>query len=93
MSVSTVVAKRRDWPVQLSANGTVTALNTVDIRAQVASVVTRVAIREGQFVKAGELLFTLDGRADEAAVAKAQAQLERSQAALADAQRQLRAQP
>ena len=89
VSVTTVVAQRRDWPVQLSANGTVTSLNTVEIRAQVASTVARVAIREGQFVKAGELLFTLDSRADEAAVAKAQAQLERSQAALADAQRQL----
>ena len=89
VSVTTVVAQQRDWPVQLSANGTVTSINTVEIRAQVASTVTRVAIREGQFVKAGELLFTLDSRADEAAVAKAQAQLERSQAALADAQRQL----
>ena len=88
-SVTLAVAERRDWPVQLAASGTVTALNMVEIRPQVASVVTRVAIREGQFVKAGELLFTLDSRADEANLAKAQAQLERDQAALADAQRQL----
>jgi len=52
-------------------------------------VVAKVHIKEGQFVKAGELLFTLDSRADEANLAKAQAQLERDQAALADAQRQL----
>lgn len=89
VSITTVVAQQRDWPVQLSANGTVAALNTVEIRPQVSSVVAKVHIREGQFVKAGEPLFTLDSRGDEASLAKAQAQLERSQAALADAQRQL----
>ncbi len=87
--VTTITAERRDWPVRLSASGTVSALNTVEIRAQVSSVVAKVHIKEGQFVKAGELLFTLDSRADEANLAKAQAQLERDQAALADAQRQL----
>jgi len=89
VSVSTITAARRDWPVLLSASGTVSALNTVEIRAQVSSVVAKVHIQEGQFVKAGELLFTLDSRADEANMAKAQAQLERDQAALSDAQRQL----
>ena len=89
VSVTTITAERRDWPVLLSATGTVSALNLVEIRAQVSSVVAKVHIKEGQFVKAGELLFTLDSRADEANLAKAQAQLERDQAALADAQRQL----
>jgi len=89
VNVTTITAERRDWPVRLAATGTVSALNTVDIRAQVSSVVAGVHIKEGQFVKAGELLFTLDSRADEANLAKAQAQLERDQAALADAQRQL----
>ena len=89
VSVTTVVAERRDWPLQIAANGVVTPLNTVDIRAQVSAVVTSVHIREGQFVKAGELLFSLDSRGDEANLAKAQAQLERDLAALADAERQL----
>ncbi|MEO8124227.1 MAG: efflux RND transporter periplasmic adaptor subunit [Burkholderiales bacterium] len=89
VSVSTIVAERRDWPEKLATSGTVTALNTVDIRPQVASVIAKVHIAEGQFVKAGELLFTLDDRADAANLAKAQAQLERDQAALADAERQL----
>jgi len=61
----------------------------VDIRPQVSSVITQVNIREGQFVKAGQLLFTLDARNDEVNLAKAKAQLARDQAALADAQRQL----
>jgi RND family efflux transporter MFP subunit len=64
-------------------------LNTVDVRSQVSSIITKVNIREGQFVKAGELLFTLDSRNDEVNVAKARAQLAKDEAALADAQRQL----
>jgi RND family efflux transporter MFP subunit len=87
--VTTFTTALRDWPVMLPASGTVSALNTVEIRAQVSSVVVKVHIKEGQFVKAGEVLFTLDSRADEANLAKAQAQLERDQATLADAQRQL----
>ena len=89
VSVSTVRAQRRDFDVTLEATGTVTALNSVDIRPQVASTITRVHIREGQFAKAGELLFTLDARTDEVNVAKAQAQLDKDLASLADAQRQL----
>jgi len=89
VSVSTVRAQRRDYEVTLEATGSVTALNSVDIRPQVASTITQVHIKEGQFVKAGELLFTLDARTDEVNVAKAQAQLEKDLASLADAQRQL----
>jgi len=89
VSVTSVRAQRRDVDVMLEATGTVTALNNVDIRSQVSSVITRVDIREGQFVKAGQLLFTLDARNDEVNLAKARAQLAKDQASLADAQRQL----
>jgi RND family efflux transporter MFP subunit len=89
VSVSTVRAEKRDQAVMLEANGSVTPLNIVDIRPQVASVIAKVHVREGQSVKAGELLFTLDNRADQVNVAKAQAQLEKDNAALADAKRQL----
>ena len=89
ISVTTVRAQRRDVDVMLEATGTVTALNSVEIRPQVSSVITRVNIREGQFVKAGDALFTLDARNDEVNLAKAQAQLAKDLAALADAQRQL----
>jgi RND family efflux transporter MFP subunit len=89
VSVTTVRAAQRDVDVVLEATGTVTALNSVDIRPQVSSVITKVHIREGQFVKAGELLFTLDARTDEVNLAKARAQLAKGMAALADAQRQL----
>jgi RND family efflux transporter MFP subunit len=89
ISVTTVRAQQRDVDVMLEATGTVTALNSVDIRPQVSSVITKVNIREGQFVKAGDTLFTLDARNDQINLAKAQAQLAKDTAALADAQRQL----
>ena len=89
VSVTSVRAERRDVDVMLEATGTVAALNSVDIRSQVNSVITQVNIREGQFVTAGQLLFTLDARTDEANLARARAQLAKDQASLADAQRQL----
>ncbi|HEX2540041.1 MAG TPA: efflux RND transporter periplasmic adaptor subunit, partial [Caldimonas sp.] len=89
VSVTTVAVQKRDVDVMLEATGTVSALSSVEIRPQVASVIQKVHIREGQFVGAGQLLFTLDARADEVNVAKARAQLAKDQAALADAERQL----
>ncbi len=90
VGVTTVAARQQDMPVTLSATGTVTPLSSVDVKPQVSGTVSQVHIREGQFVKAGELLFTLDSRADEAKVAQAQAQVARDEAALADAVRQLK---
>jgi len=89
VSVTTVVVQKKDVDVMLEATGTVTALNSVDIRPQVASTITKVQIKEGQFVNAGQPLFVLDARNDEVNVAKARAQLAKDQAALADAERQL----
>ncbi len=89
VSVSLVRAVKRDVPVLLEATGTVSALTSVDVKPQVASVVTQVHVKEGQFVRKGDLLFTLDSRTDQANLGKAQAQLQKDLAALADAQRQL----
>jgi RND family efflux transporter MFP subunit len=89
VSVTTVVVQRRDVDVMLEATGTVTALNSVDIRPQMASIITKVQIKEGQYVNAGQPLFALDARTDEVNVTKARAQLAKDQAALADAERQL----
>ncbi len=88
-TVVTVVAPRRqDVPVLLQANGSVTPISSVDLHPQVTSTVAAVHIREGQFVKAGELMFTLDARNAQAAVDRARAQVVRDQAALADVERQ-----
>ena len=90
VTVSTLRVQKRDLPVILKANGTVTPLNSVDIKAQVNNVIEKVHVREGQSVLRGQLLFTLDARSDEVnTAAKARAQLAKDTAALADAERQL----
>jgi RND family efflux transporter MFP subunit len=89
VSVSTVKAQKRDMAVQLNTTGTVTPLTSVDVRAQVTSTIRQVHFKEGDFVKAGQLLFTLDARSDEANAAKARAQQAKDAASLSDAQRQL----
>jgi RND family efflux transporter MFP subunit len=89
ISVTTTIAKQRSFDVSLEAIGTVTPLSSVDVKPQINSVVTQVHVKEGQFVKAGELLFTLDARPDVANVAKVRAQMAKDQAVLDDAQRQL----
>lgn len=88
VGVTTVRAEQRDLPVLITATGSVAPLSSVDVRPQVTSVVTRVHVNEGQFVRAGDVLFTLDSRADEANVTKAQAQIAKDEAGLADAKRQ-----
>lgn len=89
IAVTTLLARQRDFDVNLQAIGTVAAVSSVDVKPQTTSVLTRVHVQEGQFVRAGDLLFSLDARADEANVAKARAQMAKDEAALADAQRQL----
>jgi len=89
ITVVTARAESRDIPVKIKANGTVTALQSVDLRAQVTSTVREVHIREGQSVRQGELLFSLDARTEEANLKKSLAQVEKDRADLATAQRNL----
>lgn len=89
VSVTTVRAEKRDFAVQIQATGTVTPISMVDVRSQLTSVISKVHFHEGQFVKVGDLLFTLDARTEEANVTKALAQLAKDNAALADAKRLL----
>jgi RND family efflux transporter MFP subunit len=87
--VTLATVERRDVPVRLRANGTVVALQSVDIRAQITSTVREVHIREGQTVARGDLLVSLDARAEEANLKKAEAQVEKDRADLANGQRTL----
>jgi multidrug efflux system membrane fusion protein len=86
--VTVATPRRQDVPVLLQANGNVTPISSVELHPQITSTIAAVHIREGQFVKAGELMFTLDARNQQAAVDKARAQVARDQAALADVERQ-----
>jgi RND family efflux transporter MFP subunit len=88
--VNVVTPQRQDVPVVIDSNGTVTPLRTVDLHPQTTSTIRQVHIKEGQFVKEGQLMFTLDDREDRANLEKAQAQVARDQATLADLKRQYR---
>jgi RND family efflux transporter MFP subunit len=86
--VSAVVAQG-DVSVWLTASGTVSARQTVEVRPQVSATVKAVHIEEGQFVRKGDRLFTLDARTEAANLSKAEAQLVKGRADLANAERNL----
>jgi len=88
--VNVVAPQRQDVAVVQQANGTVTPIRTVDLHPQTTATIRQVHIKEGQFVKAGELMFSLDDREDRANLDKAQAQVERDRASLADLERQFK---
>lgn len=88
--VNVIAPRRQDVPVILQANGSVTPISSVDLHPQTTSTIRKVHIKEGQFVKAGELMFSLDDRGSRANVDKAQAQVARDLATLADVERQYR---
>ncbi|WP_075794249.1 efflux RND transporter periplasmic adaptor subunit [Massilia putida] len=88
--VNVVAPQREDVAVVQQANGTVTPIRTVDLHPQTTATIRQVHIKEGQFVKQGELMFSLDDRADRANLDKAQAQVERDRASLADLERQFK---
>ncbi|MET0983420.1 MAG: efflux RND transporter periplasmic adaptor subunit [Telluria sp.] len=87
-TVNVVAPQRQDVGVDVAANGTVTPQRTVDLRPQTTSTIRQVHIKEGQFVKAGQLMFSLDDRSNQASVAQAQAEAQRGRATLADLERQ-----
>jgi membrane fusion protein, multidrug efflux system len=86
--VTVTLARKLDVPVNVTVNASVVALNSVDVRPQVSNMVQKVHVKEGDFVKAGQPLFSLDARADLANLEKAKAQQMKDQATLADLERQ-----
>ena len=90
ISVTLVKAEKRSLPVALDLTGTVTARRTVEVRAQVSATIREVLVREGDPVRLGQVLFRLDDRNERAQLDRAQAQLLRDEASLADARRQLK---
>lgn len=85
-AVPVVVApvELRDVPVQIKAIGSVEAFSTVQVKSQITGELTDVYFTEGQDVRKGQLLFTLDKRPFQAAVAQAEGALARDQAQAAN---------
>jgi len=81
--VKVAPALQKTVPVRLQAVGTVEAYATVSIKSRIDGELVKVHFREGQDVKKGDPLFTIDPRPYESALKEARARLERD-AALAD---------
>jgi membrane fusion protein, multidrug efflux system len=78
--VSVAKAVKKTVPIELSAISTGAAYSTVQIKGQVNAVLKEVHFKQGDFVKKGDLLFTLDARPFQASLAQAQANLDRDKA-------------
>lgn len=81
-TVGVAVAKQADIPLTLEALGTVTALANVTVQPQVSGVLTQVLYKEGQRVKKGDLLATIDPQPFQMALAQAQGARQRDEASL-----------
>jgi multidrug efflux system membrane fusion protein len=88
VTVGTVVQK--DVPVILKAVGTVEAYSTVTVRTQVGGILNTVSFKEGDEVKKGDLLFSIDPRPSQAMVAQAEANLAKDRAQAQQAQDQVK---
>jgi membrane fusion protein, multidrug efflux system len=88
--VSVAQVAQQDVPVEVRAIGHVEPSTTVAVKARVGGQVTRVGFREGQDVRRGDLLFQIDPRPYQAALAQARAQLERDRAIARNAEQDVK---
>ena len=87
--VVSALVVQTDVPVRLTANGSVSAIQTVEVHPQISAAIKAVHIKEGAFVRKGDRLFTLDTRTEEANLSKAEAQVAKDRTDLANAERNL----
>ncbi len=83
-------ATQENVPVEVAAIANVEAYSTVSVKAQVDAQLLQVHFREGDDVKQGQLLFTLDSRPFEAVLHQAEANLARDLAQAENARAQYR---
>jgi multidrug efflux system membrane fusion protein len=80
---------RRDVPIDLQVVGNVEAYLTVTAKSQISGEITQVFFREGDFVKKGDQLFTIDPRTYQAQLNQTEANLAKDKATLAQVQANL----
>src|SRR5436190_3880747 len=87
--VTVVKVERKDVPVDIQVIGNVEAYSAIAVKAQVGGVLTKVHFQEGDYVKTGDLLFTIDARPLQAQLQQAQANLAKNMAQLRQAEANL----
>lgn len=90
LSVRAVPVALRDFPRVIDLPGTLEAAQQVAIVAQVSGTVVRQHVQEGDAVKAGQILFSLDARPAQARIAQSRATLAGARAEAEEAERQVR---
>jgi multidrug efflux system membrane fusion protein len=83
--VTVAPVEKADFPVYLTGLGTVQGFNTVLVRTRVDGQIDKMAFKEGQVVKQGDLLAEIDPRPFQAALAQAKAKKAQDEANLANA--------
>src|SRR5205814_8749551 len=81
-------ATQRDIPLEVKTVGTVEAYSNVQVKSMIAGEITKEGFTEGQDVSKGDLLFVIDPRPYQAALAQAQGNLARDLANEANARAQ-----
>ena len=89
VSVVAASTSTADFPIRRYAIGFVSSPAVVNVSARISSQVVSIAVKDGQMVKAGDLLFSLDDRALKAQVERDQATLAKDQAMLVSAKADL----
>lgn len=74
-TVTTATVERGDVVATVSATGTISAVNSVDISSRVTGLITEMRVKENDFVKKGQVLVVLDDTAVRAQVSQYQAQV------------------
>lgn len=87
--VSVVTLKNSEQPLTTVLSGRAEAFQTAEIRPRVGGVIKQIAIKEGSFVKAGDLLYKIEDDTYLASVAEAQAALEKSEVSVPAAEANL----
>ena len=87
--VVTATASQKDVPIAIEAIGNVEAFETVSVRPQITGTINEVLFHEGDVVKAGDRLFTIDPRPYQAMLDQAQANISRDEALLNQAEAQV----
>ncbi|MCC6369031.1 MAG: efflux RND transporter periplasmic adaptor subunit [Bryobacterales bacterium] len=80
---------QRDVPVEVQVIGNVEAYSTIVVRSQVGGELTKVSFKEGDYIRKGDLLFSIDRRQLEAQLSQAEANYAKAKASLGQSQANL----
>ena len=87
--VTVAVSAKKDVPVEVQVIGHVEAYSTISVKSQVTGELMKANFQEGDYVKKGDMLFSIDARPLQAALNQSLANVAQSKAALGQAQANL----